>query len=188
MTIVLNGTSGITTPGLEASGTNKFATTIGVGNATPSGSGAGITFPATQSASSDANTLDDYEEGTWTPAVTGSTTDPTVTYSSLSGNYIKVGSLVKATFVVYINTISGGSGYARISLPFVSSGYSSQGALRVENATGASTFAMAVIEDLGATARCYIRINTVVTGSGADLNIANLQSGTRLIGTYIYWA
>jgi hypothetical protein len=33
--------------------------------------GTGITFPATQSASSDANTLDDYEEGTWTPTLTG---------------------------------------------------------------------------------------------------------------------
>jgi hypothetical protein len=44
----------------------KFPTTIGVGDATPSASGSGISFPATQSASSDANTLDDYEEGTWT--------------------------------------------------------------------------------------------------------------------------
>jgi hypothetical protein len=47
--------------------TPSFTTTIGVGNATPSTSGAGITFPATQSASTNANTLDDYEEGTWTP-------------------------------------------------------------------------------------------------------------------------
>ena len=46
---------------------------LGVGNATPSTSGAGITFPATQSASSDANTLDDYEEGTWTPTLTAGT-------------------------------------------------------------------------------------------------------------------
>jgi hypothetical protein len=30
-------------------------------------SGPGIKFPATQVASADANTLDDYEEGTWTP-------------------------------------------------------------------------------------------------------------------------
>ena len=30
--------------------------------------GTGISFPATQSASSDANTLDDYEEGAWTPS------------------------------------------------------------------------------------------------------------------------
>lgn len=45
----------------------SFTTTIGVGAATASASGSGITFPATQSASTDANTLDDYEEGTWTP-------------------------------------------------------------------------------------------------------------------------
>ena len=31
--------------------------------------GTGITFPASQNASSDANTLDDYEEGTWTPSL-----------------------------------------------------------------------------------------------------------------------
>jgi hypothetical protein len=68
------------------------ATTMGVGGATPSGSGAGISFPATQSASSDANTLDDYEEGTWTP---GQGSDLTVvgTFSS-SGNYVKIGRLV----------------------------------------------------------------------------------------------
>jgi hypothetical protein len=45
------------------------STTMGVGGATPSTSGAGITFPATQSASTNANTLDDYEEGTWTPTL-----------------------------------------------------------------------------------------------------------------------
>jgi hypothetical protein len=46
---------------------------IGVGGATPSTGGKGITFPATQSASADANTLDDYEAGTWTPAGNGVT-------------------------------------------------------------------------------------------------------------------
>ena len=69
-------------------GTGKFATTIGVGNATPAASGSGITFPATQSASSDANTLDDYEEGTWTPSWTSLTVVGTPTYS---GTYVKVG-------------------------------------------------------------------------------------------------
>lgn len=33
------------------------------------GSTGQIVFPATQNASSNANTLDDYEEGTWTPTV-----------------------------------------------------------------------------------------------------------------------
>ena len=41
---------------------------LGLGATSPS-SGTGIAFPATQNASSDANTLDDYEEGTWTPTL-----------------------------------------------------------------------------------------------------------------------
>ena len=90
MPIVLDGTNGVTTN----SGTLISATTIGVGGATPSTSGAGITFPATASASSNANTLDDYEEGTWTPVYTGASGSAgTAAYSS-SGAYIKVGNLV----------------------------------------------------------------------------------------------
>ena len=73
-------------------GTGKFATTIGVGNATPAASGSGITFPATQSASSDANTLDDYEEGSWTPNQ-GSGLTVVGTFSS-SGKYTKIGNMV----------------------------------------------------------------------------------------------
>jgi len=74
-----------------------FSTTIGVGGATPSTSGAGVTFPATQSASSDANTLDDYEEGTWTPNVVSGSNNSTWTVKS--GRYIKVGGLVTCWFV-----------------------------------------------------------------------------------------
>jgi hypothetical protein len=69
----------------------KVLNTLGVGDATPSTSGAGITFPATQSASSDANTLDDYEEGTWTPVVGG------VTLTG-AGRYTKIGRLVSISF------------------------------------------------------------------------------------------
>jgi hypothetical protein len=62
---------------------------ISVGGATVTTSGTGITFPATQSASSNANTLDDYEEGTWTPAQ-GSGLTVVGAYSS-SGQYTKIG-------------------------------------------------------------------------------------------------
>ena len=67
MSVVINGSTGITTN----SGTLLSNSTIGVGNATPAASGAGITFPANEatSASTDPNTLDDYEEGDWTPEV-----------------------------------------------------------------------------------------------------------------------
>jgi hypothetical protein len=65
---------------------------MSVGGATPSSDGAGLTFPATQSASSDANTLDDYEEGTWTPVITAAV----VISGTFTGNfnYTKCGSMV----------------------------------------------------------------------------------------------
>jgi hypothetical protein len=65
------------------------------GNATPGGTG--ITFPATQSASSNANTLDDYEEGTWTPAISGTTSASGQTYSDQTGTYTKIGNTCTIT-------------------------------------------------------------------------------------------
>ena len=97
----------------------KFPTTIGVGGATPSTSGSGISFPATQSASSDANTLDDYEQGSWTPSLTASTTNPSVTYTAQVGNYTKIGNVVHVFGSLAASVVSGGSGFAEISgLPF----------------------------------------------------------------------
>jgi hypothetical protein len=97
-------------------GTGKFATTIGVGNATPSASGSGITFPATQSASSDANTLDDYEEGTFT------VTDQSgagLTFSNNTGRYVKVGGLVYFAMDVIFPTTASVANIV-LSLPFQS--------------------------------------------------------------------
>ena len=107
---------------------------VGLTSANTSGSNfqvsQGITFPATQSASSDANTLDDYEEGTWTPSITGATTNPTVTYAGRGGQYTKTGNIVNWTLWIGLSAISGGSGTLQISgWPFTntssgSSGYS----------------------------------------------------------------
>lgn len=127
----LNGALGATTPStvvattVVASSTIKGATTIAVGNATPSASGAGITFPATQSASTDANTLDDYEEGTWTPVVVGSTSGTVTAYSSRSGTYTKIGNVVTCNISVDISNSSGCVGNVRVNgLPFAMANYS----------------------------------------------------------------
>jgi hypothetical protein len=95
--------------------------TVALKGAVPN-SGTGITFPATQSASSDANTLDDYEEGTWTPTFGGSDSDPTVTYVAQIGTYTKIGRVVTVSLNVNVGTISGGNGVLYIkTLPFGSS-------------------------------------------------------------------
>ena len=83
----------------------------------------GIKFPATQVASTDANTLDDYEEGTWTPTVIGGTTAGTYETNSTftKGFYQKIGRdvTVRAT-VMLAGSISGGGtgGYFFGGLPF----------------------------------------------------------------------
>jgi hypothetical protein len=115
MPITLDGTNGVTTN----SGTLISATTIGVGGATPSTSGAGITFPATQSASTDANTLDDYEEGTWTPSfqLNGSTSG--ITYTSREGRYTKIGNMVTIFFNISLSNKGSSTGSATMTgLPF----------------------------------------------------------------------
>ena len=89
-----------------------------------SSSGTGIAFPATQSASSDANTLDDYEEGTFTPTWTRDGGNPSYTLSSgdTGGRYTKIGNLVTVSFELRTSAISSnGSGAWEISsLPFTS--------------------------------------------------------------------
>ena len=103
----------VSSTGLAVTGTAIASTSIGVGNTTPSGGGAGIAFPATQSASTDANTLDDYEEGTWTPSIGG-----TATYTAQQGTYRKVGSVVFYTAYVQINSLGTGTTAYLSGLPF----------------------------------------------------------------------
>ena len=95
--------------------TAQFKSTVGVGGTAGSTSGAGITFPATQNASSNANTLDDYEEGAWTPSVGGN-----ATYSVQEGSYTKIGRMVYLNFDMRISTLGTGSAQYIIpsSLPF----------------------------------------------------------------------
>ena len=103
---------------LNASGGLKCLNTIGVGNATPAASGAGVTFPATQSASSDANTLDDYETGTFTPTVSGSTTAGTGTYIVQVGRYTKIGNRVSVDVHMGWSAHTGTGNMRFTDLPF----------------------------------------------------------------------
>jgi hypothetical protein len=91
---------------------------IGLGGVSPS-SGAGIRFPATQSASSDANTLDDYEEGTWTPT---DASGAGLSLSNTSGNcfYTKVGRTVTVSFRLTYPSTASGSVAVIGGLPFLS--------------------------------------------------------------------
>jgi hypothetical protein len=66
-----------------------------------------LVFPASQNASAGANTLDDYEEGTWTPTLTFTTPgDLNVVYGSRVGLYTKIGDLVMVQVQVNSTTFT----------------------------------------------------------------------------------
>lgn len=62
-----------------------------------------LQFPATQNPSSNANTLDDYEEGTFTPTLTFETPgNQSIVYAVRTASYTKIGDVVH--FQVYVLT------------------------------------------------------------------------------------
>jgi hypothetical protein len=122
-----NGTTALTVNTNEGI---QILNCLGVGNATPSTSGAGITFPATASASSDANTLDDYEEGTYTVTLTPNGGSMTMDTNRQTFQYIKIGKLVIVQGYTRASSVSSPTGVVQFNLPFTStagtqfSGYS----------------------------------------------------------------
>jgi hypothetical protein len=77
----------------------------------------GIKFPATKVPSADANTLDDYEEGTFTPSFLNATA--TYATASTSGVYVKVGRMVFVSLVVTTSALTrNGSAFEITGLPF----------------------------------------------------------------------
>jgi hypothetical protein len=131
---------------IDASQNVKFSNNISVGGATPTTSGSGITFPATQSASSEANTLDDYEEGNWTPTLNyGWTITGTVTPT---GTYTRIGRQIFLTIKI---TASGGGSVSMnlaniTGLPFTAAN-SALGAWGVVSNYGATTQTQNVLVD-----------------------------------------
>jgi hypothetical protein len=105
---------------VDVNGNVTLLKNISVGNATVTTSGTGITFPATQSASTDANTLDDYEEGTWTPAALFSTSNGDLSYAKQIGRYTKIGNLVTLTGWLNFTETTASGNLSVTGLPFTS--------------------------------------------------------------------
>ena len=115
-----------------------------------------------------ANALNDYEEGTFTPTVNGSSTAGTATYSQQLGTYTKIGRQVTVCArVVY--TAGTGVGTLRIAgMPFASA-----------NVTNRYFFGNTTASDLTITVSDVILCNTVPNGSYVDIGFYD-NSGTTL--------
>ena len=151
----------------------------------------GITFPATQVALSDVNTLDDYEEGTFTPTISFTTAgDLSVSYGAQTGLYTKIGRMVFITFnITATPTFTTASGSLTISTaPFASTGASYIGAMHFSNLVVTVGYTM-VNPRLGAVSSTVFDL--VQSGSGlapAAITTTNMVSGTAYIfrGTLAY--
>lgn len=162
---------------------------IGVTSANANGGilqlSSGITFPATQVAATDANTLDDYEEGTFTPTIIGTTTAGTGTYSSQVGRYTKIGNRVY--FTAFVNwTAHTGTGNMKVgALPFTSNTTSNNfNAVAVWNANialTASNVLTAYVDVNGTT----VNLQQYPVGGGANAAVP-IDTSANIIVTGHY--
>jgi hypothetical protein len=106
MSIVLDGTTGITTPDINTTAQSTDIISTGDISAVDATLSGGVYLGGTGA----ANYLDDYEEGAWTPTTGG--TNPTVNQAT----YTKIGKVVHIS--MYITVFSGSTGSLIYGLPF----------------------------------------------------------------------
>lgn len=157
-----------------------------------SGASAGqVKFPGTQNASSDVNTLDDYEEGTWTPTIGGSGGQSGQAYSSQVGRYVKIGRLVTATFFVQLSTLGTITSNVQVKgLPFTAENVSNQ--LHSAAIGQFTNFTTSVVSVKGAMLPNTTAISILITTAAAVSNVnaaqADLSNTTAISGTISYVA
>lgn len=141
--------------------------------------GAGISFPATQVASSDANTLDDYEEGTWTPNLGGTET------GTFSGTYTKIGRYVIAAFTINVTLIGTGSTSQISGLPFSMGSVGTQtGSVSYFDTTLSTNVLLMLRMDSGTT----IKVGGIGAASASITGAYGVfKNGATLVGNVSYF-
>jgi hypothetical protein len=151
-----------------------------------------IKFPATQNASADANTLDDYEEGTWTPGVSFGGGAVGITYSSSGAAYTKIGRQVTCWFYFAMSAKGSSTGAAKITgLPFtISTANATYGVVAgipsVYNFTGI-TGGVAINNFGTGSGVTTLDIGTGnVTGTATGVSDTNFNASTNIAATFSY--
>jgi hypothetical protein len=137
-----------------------------------------VAFPATQNPSADPNTIDDYEEGLWTPSLGG-----TATYLVQSGRYTKIGRMVHVEMNLTVNSLGTGSATSISGLPFApgqASGLTVDDFASIATsivwlsariASGATTIGLRSLTAAGTTMG-----NSAIFANGATLNLSGSYS------------
>ena len=178
---VANGGTGVTTSTgtgntvLSASPTLSGDVTLSTGNVVIGTSGKGIDFSATSSGSGTMTSelLADYEEGNFSPTISGSTTAGTGTYNAQGAFYTKVGNIVNVQIYINLATHTGTGNIRITNLPFTSAAggntYSSATIGYLDNCTlVALNYPLAFIPP----STTYINLSQSPVGGGALNDVA----------------
>lgn len=142
-----------------------------------------IKFPGTQNPSSDVNTLDDYEEGTWTPDLRLGGANTGITYLTNVGVYRKIGGFCYIALDFQLSNKGSATGNATIvGLPFASvyNGITPGVFGLWFNITGLTTTPLAFIN--GATSTITLRYAN--GASTSNMNDTYFANDTRMTITF----
>lgn len=146
-----------------------------------------IKFPATQVASSDVNTLDDYEEGTWSPTITASG-GGTMVVVTQQGSYVKIGKAVIARAYLAFND-NDLSGNFSMSLPVAAENVSNTFTAVIIPYWSGWTTSMLNMSGLlspgGSTFAMY-KMTAAATGSNTTLTNSDSDASCDLCFTICY--
>lgn len=184
---VVNGGTGVTTSTgtgstvLSAAPTLSGNVTLSTGNLVVS-NGKGIDFSATPGTGT-SELLNDYEEGTWTGVVTGSTAAPT-TPNATTCTYTKIGRSVTVNFPITLVDTTGVTGNLKITgLPFSAVNDSGRGAPHLFNISF-GTSATYVVGSANGTEISFLGMVTNNSYVNVPLS-AGLNRGVGITITYI---
>lgn len=147
-----------------------------------------IQFPASQVASSDVNTLDDYEEGFWIPAFSGSTTTNfTYDTAATSGSYVKIGKNVSLNGYIKISSTGSSVGNLYIqSLPFaIPAGVVNYYSLNVGYHASLSA-TVAAPEGYGVLGSSVIALYKNTLGSATQMAVTDLTNAASVMFSINY--
>jgi len=146
-----------------------------------------LAFPPVQNPSANANTLDDYEEGTWTPVIKfgGATTGITYGASTL-GRYTKIGRLVTASCICTLTNKGTATGSATLEgLPFSAANDSIYSGAAIGYATGFASILGSILGLVQANSSRLLLYQSN-NGAAAGLTNANLTNTSALYLTASY--
>ena len=161
--------------------TTEVASLNANGIAFPSGYGIDFSATGNSSGTMSSELFDDYEEGSWTPALEGTTTTGTVTYAANIGKYVKIGKVV--TWEFYMNFNSGnGAGFVHISgLPFTTANNSTYPSVNIGYVHNFTVRSDHILTGLHANNDNYLYFYERPNGGGTNVQLNYDGSGSLIM-------